>query len=114
VTALSAMNALVRGVVQAFHRTLDWVGEMIPVPGLESLSNIFTMILRAATRHHHRGANRLSCAMLSVPLWVDLLNGLFPHASKLRGGAGTTISAPPICTCYRLSHHEQTSVSAAS
>jgi len=41
----------VRGVLQTFHRTLDWLGEMLPIPGLESLASLLTMILRAATRY---------------------------------------------------------------
>jgi hypothetical protein len=51
VTALFALNALVRGVLQSFHRTLDWLGGMLPIPGLESLASLMTMILRAATRY---------------------------------------------------------------
>jgi hypothetical protein len=51
VTALFGLNALVRGVLQTFHRTLDWLGEMLPIPGLESLANLLTIILRAATRY---------------------------------------------------------------
>ena len=47
VTALFALNALVRGVLQTFHRTLDWLGEMLPIPGLESLASLLTMILKA-------------------------------------------------------------------
>ena len=32
VNALFAMNMLVRGILQAFHRTLDWIGELLPHP----------------------------------------------------------------------------------
>jgi hypothetical protein len=51
VTALFALNALVRGALQSFHRTLDWLGAMLPIPGLESLASLLTMILGAATRY---------------------------------------------------------------
>jgi hypothetical protein len=51
VTALFGLNALVRGVLQTFHRTLDWLGEMLPIPGLDSLASLLTMILSAATRY---------------------------------------------------------------
>jgi hypothetical protein len=51
VNVLFGLNALVRGVLQAFHRTLDWVGEMIPIPGLESLASVINIILSAATRY---------------------------------------------------------------
>jgi hypothetical protein len=51
VNVLFGLNALVRGVLQAFHRTLDWIGEMIPIPGLESVASIINLVLRAATRY---------------------------------------------------------------
>ncbi len=51
VNALLGMNMLVRGVLNAFHGTLDWIGEILPVPGLESLSHLVNMVLRAATRY---------------------------------------------------------------
>ena len=51
VNALFGLNMLVRGILQAFHRTLDWIAEMLPIPGLESLSNLVNIVLRAATRY---------------------------------------------------------------
>ena len=51
VTLLFGFNALVRGVLGAFHNTLDWLSEMLPVPGLEGLSNLLNLVLRAATRY---------------------------------------------------------------
>ena len=51
VNALYGLNMLVRGILAAFHRTLDWVAEMLPVPGLESLSNLANIALHAATRY---------------------------------------------------------------
>ena len=51
VNVLFGLNALVRGVLQAFHRTLDWVGEMIPIPGLESIAGLVNIVLSAATRY---------------------------------------------------------------
>jgi hypothetical protein len=51
VTLLFGFNALVRGVLNAFHNTLDWVSELLPIPGLESLAKILDIILRGATRY---------------------------------------------------------------
>ena len=51
VTVLFGLNALVRGVLESFHRTLDWIAEMLPVPGLESLASLMNVILKAATRY---------------------------------------------------------------
>jgi len=51
VNALFALNMTVRGILSAFHRTLDGLSEILPVPGLEGLSNLLNMVLRAATRY---------------------------------------------------------------
>jgi hypothetical protein len=51
VNVLFAMNLLVRGVLNAFHRTLDWIAELLPVPGLGAIANLLTAIVRAATRY---------------------------------------------------------------
>jgi hypothetical protein len=51
INALYGMNMLVRGILATFHRTLDWIAEMLPIPGLEGLSNLVNIVLRAATRY---------------------------------------------------------------
>lgn len=51
VNALFGLNMLVRGILAAFHRTLDWIADMLPIPGLESMSNLVNIVLRAATRY---------------------------------------------------------------
>jgi hypothetical protein len=45
ITLLFGFNALVRGVLNAFHNTLDWIGEMLPIPGLDSLAKILVTLL---------------------------------------------------------------------
>jgi hypothetical protein len=50
-TALFGLNMAVRGILQMFHGTLDWISEMLPIPGLESLSSLLNVVLRAATRY---------------------------------------------------------------
>jgi hypothetical protein len=51
VNALFGMNMLIRGTLNAFHNTLDWVAEALPIPGLDSVANLVTAILRASTRY---------------------------------------------------------------
>ncbi len=51
VNALFAMNLLVRGVVNAVHGTIEGLGRMLPIPGLEAIGSLVTAILRAATRY---------------------------------------------------------------
>jgi hypothetical protein len=51
VSVLFAMNLTVRGVLNAFHRTLDWIGELLPIPGFDSITKLINAVLRAATRY---------------------------------------------------------------
>lgn len=51
VNLLFGLNALVRGVLQSFHRTLDWLSETLPIPGLDSAASILNLVLGAATRY---------------------------------------------------------------
>lgn len=51
VTALFGLNALVSGIIQSFHRTLDWIGELLPIPGLSAVASLLAMVMRAATRY---------------------------------------------------------------
>jgi len=51
VTALFGFSALVRGVLGAFHATLDSLDEMLPIPGMSAVASIIDMIAKAATRY---------------------------------------------------------------
>jgi len=49
--ALFAVGLLISGVVNAFNRTLDWVSELIPLPGLDSVMGFVKSVLRASTTY---------------------------------------------------------------
>jgi hypothetical protein len=51
VNLLFAMQLLVRGVVHAFNRTLDWLSHLLPIPGLSSVVGIVNAVVRAATTY---------------------------------------------------------------
>jgi hypothetical protein len=51
VAGLFALGALIGGVVGVFNRTLDWVSNLIPIPGLQSIVAFVKAILRAATSY---------------------------------------------------------------
>ena len=48
---LFAMDLLVDGVVRAFNRTLDWVANLLPIPGMQGLMNIVKALLRSASTY---------------------------------------------------------------
>lgn len=51
VNALFALNLLVRGVVNAVHSTIEGVGHLLPIPGIDSIAKAITAVLSAATRY---------------------------------------------------------------
>jgi hypothetical protein len=51
VNILFALDLLIKGVVHAFNRTLDFIAGFIPIPGLNSIMGIVNAIVRAATSY---------------------------------------------------------------
>jgi hypothetical protein len=51
VNVLFALDLLIKGVVGAFNRTLNFVAGLLPIPGLQSLMGIVNAIVRAATSY---------------------------------------------------------------
>jgi hypothetical protein len=91
VNALFALNALVRGVLQAFHRTLDWVAEMVPIPGLDSVSSLINIILRAATRYVDKVILSYSLARGGDDAWSDAREGIIYYCQNAKPILKTSI-----------------------
>jgi hypothetical protein len=49
VNLLFALDLLIKGVVHAFNRTLDFLAHLLPIPGLQSVVGLVNAIVRAAT-----------------------------------------------------------------
>ncbi len=84
VTALFGLNALVRGVVQAFHRTLDWVDGMLPIPGLDAIASLLTMVLRAATRYLDKVIFSYGLARNDQDPWLSAREGIVYYAQNAK------------------------------
>ena len=84
VNALYGLNMLVRGILQAFHRTLDWIAELLPVPGLESLSNLINVILRAATRYLDKVILSYNLARDDGDPWRGAREGIVYYAQNAK------------------------------
>ena len=91
VTALFAMNALVRGILQSFHRTLDWIGEMLPIPGLDSLASLLNMLLRAATRYMDKVIFSYNLARNEPDPWVGAREGIIYYCQNAKPILQTSI-----------------------
>jgi len=51
VNILFAVDALIKGVVRMFNRTLDFLANLLPIPGLDSVAAIVGTVVRAATTY---------------------------------------------------------------
>ena len=82
VNVLFAINLLVRGVVNAVHRTMEGVGHMLPIPGIESIANLMTAILRAATRYMDKVIFSYNLASGDDNPWRSAQHGLIYYAQN--------------------------------
>ena len=81
---LFGLNALVRGVVDSFHRTLDWIADMLPIPGLESVANVINVVLRGATRYLDKVIFSYTIARGEEEPWRSSREGLIYYAQNAR------------------------------
>lgn len=84
VNALFGLNMLVRGILNAFHRSMDWIAGMVPVPGLESLSGLINVVLRAATRYLDKVILSYNLARDDGDPWRGAREGLVYYAQNAR------------------------------
>jgi hypothetical protein len=84
VNILFGFNLLVRGILDAFHRALDWIDQLIPIPGLESLSSIANLILRSATRYLDKIILSYNLARGEDDPWTSAREGLVYYAQNAR------------------------------
>jgi hypothetical protein len=82
INALYGLNLLVRGVLAAFHRTLDWIGEVLPIPGLEGLASLVNIVLRAATRYLDKVILSYNLARADQEPWRGAREGMVYYAQN--------------------------------
>ena len=88
---LFGLNALVRGVVESFHRTLDWVANMLPVPGLESMAGLINVVLKAVTRYLDKVIFSYTLARNEADPWRSSREGIVYYAQNARALLGTAV-----------------------
>ena len=84
VNALFAMNLLVRGVVNAVHGTIESVGHLLPIPGIDAIANLVTAILRAATRYMDKVIFSYNLASGDPNPWQSAQQGLVYYAQDAK------------------------------
>ncbi|OFX20481.1 MAG: hypothetical protein A2V77_02340 [Anaeromyxobacter sp. RBG_16_69_14] len=84
VNVLFAVDLLVKGVVSAFNRSLDWVAQLVPVPGLDSLVQIVNAIVRAATTYIDETLFSYGLARGDDNPWATAKDGLVYYGQNAR------------------------------
>jgi hypothetical protein len=84
VSVLFAMNLTGRGILNAFHQTLDWIGELLPIPGLDSIANLLTTILRAATRYMDKAVFSYNLACNAENPWENARDGIIYYCQNAK------------------------------
>jgi hypothetical protein len=51
VNVMFGLDMLIDGIVGAFNRTLNWIANLLPIPGLDSLMGVVNAVLRASTTY---------------------------------------------------------------
>jgi hypothetical protein len=82
VNVLYALNGLVRGVLASFHRTLDWVVELVPLPGVEGVAGLVNVVLRAATRYLDKVILSYNLARAGDDPWEVAREGMVYYAQN--------------------------------
>jgi hypothetical protein len=84
VNALFALNLLVRGVVNAVHATIEGVGHILPIPGIDAIAKAVTAIARAATRYMDKVIFSYNLATGSANPWRGAQDGLVYYAQNAK------------------------------
>jgi Co/Zn/Cd efflux system component len=93
VNVLFALDLLVRGVVGAFNRTLDFVTGFLPIPGLKQLMGIVGAILRMATTYIDETVFSYNLARGDTNSWRSSKDALIYYAQNSKEILKTAVGA---------------------
>jgi hypothetical protein len=82
VNILFAVDALVKGVVRTFNRTLDFVANLLPLPGLASIVSFVNAVIYAATTYIDESIFSYGLAREEANPWANAKDGLIYYAQN--------------------------------
>jgi len=91
VAALFGLGELVRGVLKAFHNTLDTLGEWLPTPGVGTIVGLVNAVLAAATRYLDKVVLSYDLARGGDDPWRNVQDGLVYYCQNARPILKTSI-----------------------
>ena len=84
VNVLFALDLLIDGVVKAFNNTLDWIGSLLPIPGLDSLMKLVNSILFMASTYIDETIFSYSLARGETNPWRGGQDGLLYYCNNVK------------------------------
>ncbi len=84
VNALFALDLLVHGVVRALNRTLSWVANLLPIPGLGALASVVNAIVYASTTYIDETIFSYGLARGDADPWRSAKDGLIYYAQNTK------------------------------
>ena len=82
VNMMFALDMLVHGVVRAFNRTLNWVANLLPVPGLRSVAGLVNAVVFAAATYIDETILSYNLARQDEDPWRSAKDGLIYYAQN--------------------------------
>lgn len=84
ITVLYGLHAVIRGIVEGFNRTLDFIGQMVPVPGVAALLSLVHLVLRAATRYIDKAIFSYNLARGDSNPWRSSQDGILYYCQNAK------------------------------
>lgn len=81
---LFTLDAMIDGVVMSFNRTLDWVGSLLPIPGVEGLMNLVKAILFSASTYIDETIFSYTLARKETNPWQGGRDGLIYYCQNAK------------------------------
>jgi hypothetical protein len=84
VNVMFGLGLLIDGIVSAFNRTLSWVAELLPIPGLGSLMRVVNSVTRASTTYVDEAIFSYDLARGDDNAYRSAKDGLIYYAQNAR------------------------------
>ncbi|MCC5843581.1 MAG: hypothetical protein JJU05_04950 [Verrucomicrobia bacterium] len=91
VNVMFGLDMLITGVVRAFNRTLDFIGSLLPVPGLKNVTKVVGMVLHAMTTYIDETIFSYNLARGDENPWRSGKDGLVYYAQNSKEILKTSI-----------------------
>lgn len=86
-----ALDALIKGIILAFNRTLDWVAGLIPIPGLDSLMKVVEKVIDNATTYVDETIFSYNLARNDENIWRSSVDGVIYYAQNVKSILKTAV-----------------------